>query len=337
MPKISLLPDATTLDGTELIPLVKSGVNVKAAIGVAQVLQAFGDLPTNHAVGAMGFVMDAAGGKVPAFWDGSDWRQAGGARGKVKPTGEGIWIFGGGLTTIPALGAQTLSTTGKMWMSKDGYSWTEFGTNTLFSTGIYDISYANGIFVVAGSHTNIAKIISIPVPNPATFDDYLLSGYTLPPQAYNELLPGNRGGQATAFNNDTGEFTVEVVLPDLSTFTVPIINPYSGAVIPDQDWPLVGAGSLDQRSVAGMGTRGPTEVRVSRSVITGSSGVRYQTDHIETRPYGGFSNWQGTYQVYYPIVDPETDDLTAAPNVAFNGLCFGNFKASAVEFLAGDT
>src|SRR6185369_11945001 len=92
--KITELPVATGLTSNETLPLVQNGANVRAAVGVAQVLESFGDLPLlNNPIGKMIFVPDAVGGAVPAYWDGSQWRILSSAD-VVKTMGEGIWIVG---------------------------------------------------------------------------------------------------------------------------------------------------------------------------------------------------------------------------------------------------
>src|SRR5262245_54343316 len=123
MKKISQLPLATLpLTGSELLPIVQDGRNKQAAVGVAQVLEAFGELPTDAPIGKLIYVADAAGGTVPAFWDGTQWRQFGGTKNKVKPMGEGIWLVG--IATSSGLAhASRFDQEGIYFVSRDGINW----------------------------------------------------------------------------------------------------------------------------------------------------------------------------------------------------------------------
>lgn len=76
--RISELPSASiSLSGGELVPIVQSGVTVKAAINTLVILTSYtvATLPAPSTPGRLAYVTDNVGGAVPAFDDGVNWRR----------------------------------------------------------------------------------------------------------------------------------------------------------------------------------------------------------------------------------------------------------------------
>ena len=86
MTKISELPTAGTVTGSEQIPIVQDGVNKRVAINLTAVLESrtVATLPSSPATGTLRFVTDEVGGAVPAFFDGIDWRRTSSDRAVVS-------------------------------------------------------------------------------------------------------------------------------------------------------------------------------------------------------------------------------------------------------------
>lgn len=76
MPRISELPDATSLTGDEYAIVVQSSTTKKTPVNTLQVLKSYfkASLPV-ATTGVLIYVSDATGGAVPAFSDGSIWRR----------------------------------------------------------------------------------------------------------------------------------------------------------------------------------------------------------------------------------------------------------------------
>ncbi len=75
---ISDLPAATLpLTGAELVMLVQNGITCKAPVTALNVLASYSKaaLPSAAIAGTLIYVTDEAGGAVPAFADGTNWRR----------------------------------------------------------------------------------------------------------------------------------------------------------------------------------------------------------------------------------------------------------------------
>ncbi len=76
--EIADLPTANLpMDGTEQVVLLQNGVMCRAALTETMVLANYtvATLPSASVAGTLIYVTDEAGGAVPAFADGVDWRR----------------------------------------------------------------------------------------------------------------------------------------------------------------------------------------------------------------------------------------------------------------------
>jgi len=356
--KITDLPAATTpLTGTETLPLVQGGSNARAGVGVAQVLQAFGDLPTSSPVGRSIYVTDAAGGARPSFWDGVHWRTFGGSKQPTKPMGPGVFLVGVASSLGPA--HMTGYDQGLFFWSSDGFIWNVEVLSGM-NNGFLGISYANGLFVADGlSNINprdpvgsFALIASTEDPRDVT------KWQSQAPRGYDTPNIGAVPGNPTNYDNDTGNFT----FPISGVGDVTVTNPLPSAITPDDGWPTIGIEAGPQ-IMAGVGSQGPVEVRIQTTVITvlpggyavpthdialslpgnitaiivtpGEAG-NFVTHYLQARKQGS-PDWQpvggeGTFLLNG--LSSSQQGATSA-GIVLTGLVWGPLKETAVQFAAG--
>jgi hypothetical protein len=347
--KITDLPLATTpLSGNEVIPLVQAGVNVKAGVGTAQVLQAFGELPPGRPAqpGPVAHIPDAKGGKGPGYWDGDIWYRFGGPKTPIETEGNGIWFLGvgkcsgfaaGGEGTIRVEGETETREypdhSGNYFVSEDGFSWFE-STLPIMSLGVTSSAYANGMWVVGGQSIGIIGRVASTI-DPRVF----LNWRDNPPYGF---TGGTNAGAATDYDNTTGLFTVPIAGGGSQT----VLNDTGAADPNDPHWPDQGVDSpllvgTSSNSCVGVGTAGPVEVRISTEVVTLDARSRdlnlfpiprqfwgtYITDFLEVRKLGA-AEWGPPAGNLLAVARPESAGLV------LNGLVWGIVK-SAVEFAAG--
>jgi hypothetical protein len=329
MPKISELPSASIIDGTELLLLVKDGANAKAAVGNVQLLESFGGLPTGHPLGSIIYVIDAKGGARPMFWDGSMWRIMGTPKTRGEVEGEGIWYVGVGACTGPAQQAGLHQ--GVYFTSEDGFNWVintfvdELTELSFMNEGTDNSAYANGCWVVGGLHNNAARIVSTLDPR----DNKLW-------EIENFGADGSRSSPASSYNNDTGIF----VVPITPGPNVNVTNEVPPSDTPDtKGWPRNGVEALGPSAV-GMGTQGPVEVRINAVTMNitaamfadptfGMTGA-FPTHQIQARRLGT-SDWQ---TVHPPLLGA---GVVQSAGLGLNGLVWGTVADLSVEFAAGAT
>jgi len=343
--KISQLPSVTTpLSAAEVLALKQSGRYVRAGIGVAQVPQAFGDLPTTGAVGGIAYVPDAAGGARPAYWDGTNWKTFG-SGGNVNTMGLGIWVVGVGPSAGPA--HEINADDGYYFTSEDGFIWTPHQWEFV-DLGFESFSYANGTFI-SGSQTNFGGLVgsSVDPRDPGNWKSAEPNGASGEGQA----------GPATAYDNDLGTFTVPIGGVDKTIETL-----LPGAVNPDPSWPWIGQDALDRGgiSVVGVGTKGPVEVRINTKQITITSygeefkfdingdpvspvkgaGLvgTYDSNFLQARKFGGSYDLTDTAVISssLSIQDMLAGKSGNSAGLVLRGLVWGPLKATAVQFAPGD-
>lgn len=318
MPKISELPTATLpLTGGETLPLLKGGRYVKAGIGVAQVLEVFGELPTDGPVGRVAYIADAAGGAVPAFFTGTEWRQFGGGQNKrVKPVSDGLFVVGVG----PSTGAAHTNgfDRGIYFFSLDGFNWTPT-ENPYLLGGITNTAYANGVFLFSGynDYTQIKVAWITTTEDPRSSGGMGASWEAEPPRGYNVSNVGSEPMDATAYNEITGEFTVPIDFVG----NITILNPLPRAITPDATWPHIGqhtVADIGNDIVAGVGTQGPVDIRIDTMILDSQP-----TDFLQAKKTGT-SDWQSVGGLLAP-------DATAS-GISLRGLLWGPIKVMAVKF-----
>ena len=357
--KISQLPSASTpLTGAEIMPLAKNRQNVKVGIGAVQIPQPLGDLPPNTPVGTLGYIVDAAGGPVPAYSNGTSWQQFGGTNGPINVMGPGIWVVGAGASNINspahrfALFGQVsglAADQGWFFYSIDGRNWIAAAptlpSGGLFGRGFTAMAYASGCWLLEGLQgvgVNPSTPIVATLRDPTNYLDPNVGviyaaprGYTNPAQIGFSPLPLTMANGGN-YDNDTGVFTV----PFRPSGTVLVQNTLPPAVV-TANWPTVGQD--DEVVVEGMGTNGPVEVRISgRDFVIDPPGVvkdtqilvtpgPYFTNFLEWRPSGS-SDWQ-------PVISQlgalNGERVTNA-GLILRGLVWGPVRQLAVEFQRGD-
>ncbi len=366
MARITDLPDAGAITGTERIPVVQDGAETGVAVGTGRVLPSIGaTFPDNTAIGAMAFGTGQQGGDGPTYFDGIRQRGFQFGRPPVNSLGLGIWVVGVGRSGKPAheLGMDE----GWYFWSEDGYIWnirkaynTVQGT-LLFNGAFEQISYADGCFVAGGISGSDGFVSGNTDPRPTTgisVEGYPLNGnwQTVPPFAAN-------GGAATTplritqYNTNTGEFSVNFS-PGGSALVQNPLPLATGSAI-DSRWPYVGQGS-DGSVVLGMGKAGPVEVRVSLKQITiapattqtgfniekglpesspGWAGT-YTSAYIQARPAGSGDFFLDTVRVIYPSTPVQlmlSGGSINSAGLVLRGLVWGIVKELAVEFAPGGT
>ncbi len=302
MTKISQLsPASTPLTGSEQLLTLQGTTDAKATVGVAKVLPGFGDLPTNRPIGSMGFIIDGVGGRYPAFWDGTQWRRAGAGRGIVNITGIGTWVVGIGIST--GVTNYAWLDRGFYFVSDDGFNWRGL-QNPNVNLGYSGICYANGCFL-AGGHTTLfggTRAILTTTTEPRDSQEWRLQE----PFAYVGPQGSSPAPTGILYNNEFSRFAVPVT----GDGTQILKNPFSGALVPDENWPWIGANGLDE-PIQGMGTAGAVEVRINSKdiIITRFSGSRtfpvvsaglagvYTSHFLEARKIGGGGDWDAVLEV----------------------------------------
>lgn len=329
--KITQLPSATLITGRETLPLVQSGRNVSAGVGVSQVPQVFGDLPTTSNIGTLAYIPDAVGGARLAYWDGTQWKTFGGVNATMKVMGAGVWVIGieASFGVAAAAGYDGI---GAYFLSLDGVNWF-FRTNTNIKGGIHGVSYANGCFLMIGlsSFAPLRSAIVATSTNPITPTGADAWNAT-PPLGWNLPVVGSDPEDPIAYDNPTGVFTV----PITGVGNVDIINQLPSAVTPDPTWPHVGR-NAGQEPVLGVGTSGPMEVGVFSTLVSTPTG-RWPTNYVvyrrpATSDWSSVANFGGTIGGI-----PVQDFLSASPSVGglqLRGLVWGPIKETAVQFAPG--
>ena len=270
MTKISELSSAGTITGNEIIPLVDgTGENIKIGIGATQVLQSFGDLPPAPVAGTLAYVPDAAGGPSPVFSDGNQWGRMDNSQ-QVVTTGQGIWVVFCCAVAGPALSLkENLLDNVYYWWSDDGITWIEGQDTIVDPTHVYlNSAYANGCIIASGQ-TNLGdnpNAFIAQTQDPTSIGAW--SGLT-PPDGYEGAAPG--GFDSATYDNPSFTFTVRV--RNGENVQIPIANGApASASLNDSEWPYLGQETgkfvgWTSRTVAGVGTQGPMEVRIVQAPL----------------------------------------------------------------------
>src|SRR5262245_42544903 len=271
-----------------------SGNRHTRKIGVAgsQVLTPMGALTPGTRPGELGYVVDAAGGGRPAYWNGRFWMDPV-TRKPIRVLGDGIWVAGIGAypdtspfaaTVAPLVGAIAWSPSGYQWYIVAALQGGVGPVGPITSAGVQMLSYANGIFIVggqnrtttpgfpAGSTTNV--IATSLDGNRWTFTDP--RGYVGP------TGQGLRVQYPDSYFNSQVTFGVEVNNQGGGGGSTLITRlDVAPAVSDNENWPY--SPTRDERfaSVVGAGEAGVVEVQIASIPVAG--GV---TEVLRTNLFG---------------------------------------------------
>ncbi len=325
MTKISDLPLATSpLTGNESLLMLQGTQNVKAAVGVTQVLATYGGLPTTDVTGRVINVMDGEGGRKIAYWNGSRWNWT--TLDQVTLTGLGIWVLGIKAPRV-VTGVNAFVALGTYYVSQDGFTWAArfMGVAT---NGINSFSYADGFWIACGTFRSGASTRAFIATSKNPIND----------QSWITVYTGNTGSltaPAFSFDNTTGIFQVPVVESNGTTFNVAVTNTCPATDEPDPSWPTISPNIGD--SMPGVGIQGPVEARVNETTVVVNAGaLAIATEYVQAKK-SGTGDWQ-------PVRPEAIAGLlatlpTAEPTLGlhFAGPVWGIIKELACEFAPGGT